>query len=242
MDEPLSVSQVELPPASPQRSRLLSLVLGVIPGWGHICWGRERQGLLFFMLCMPFFFLFTYAYFFYTGPDRTFWTRTAGLLFVLLWCAQWIELFWRTRPVRVRAERDLRDECLKSGMFAYVRGDLPHAAEKFAACLRLDRLDVEAQLRLGVVLSYFAPPHQARRALRRAAKLDVEGKWSWEIDRALERVRGRRESGTTEKPGDQRAPAPESGAPVGVTESAADVPVGPDRPPGAREEPKRSTS
>lgn len=207
-DSPSSREFVET--AAPRgRSRVAALLLALIPGWGHIYWSREGLGLLFFTAFAPCFFSFVHSYFLYVGPYRDRWIQASVILLLVVWIGSWIELFLRTRPAKVRAEEELRAEGLERGMVLYVRGDLEGAAHQFRRCLHLDPFDLEAQFRLGLVLARAGSTREARRWLRRARKHDREGKWHWEIDRELDRLRPRAR---------RKRPAAEAPTPTALSE------------------------
>ena len=187
------------------RSRTVALLLGLMPGWGHIYWGREGLGVIFFTLFTPCFFSFVHSYFLYVGPYRDPWVQASVILLVLIYAGAWIELFVRTRPRRVLAEGEMRAAALKRGMLLYVQGDLEGAAQQFRQCLHLDPFDMEAQFRLGVVLARCGATRDARRWLRRARRYDGEAKWHWEIASELKRLRsaGKLEQMPERKPSDE---------------------------------------
>ncbi len=171
------------------RSRVVALLLALIPGWGHIYWSREVLGLSIFTVFAPCFFSLVYSYFLYVGPYRDHWVQASMTLLFLVYVGSWVELFLRTRPARVRAEEEMRADGLTGGLLLYVQGDLDGAARQFLRCLHLDPFDLEAQFRLGMVLARAGATREARRRLRRARKYDREGKWVWEIERELRRLR-----------------------------------------------------
>ena len=173
------------------RSRVVALLLALIPGWGHIYWSREVLGLSIFTIFAPCFFSLLYSYLLYVGPYRDQWVQASVIFLFLIYVGSWVELFLRTRPARVRAEEEMRAEGLAGGMLLYVQGDLDGAARLFLRCLQLDPFDLEARFRLGIVLARAGATRAARRQLRRARKYDREGKWTWEIERELKRLRSR---------------------------------------------------
>ena len=189
MDDQSKLAELDTDVEPRPRSRVLALLLALVPGWGHIYWAREGLGLVFFTLFAPCFFSFTHSYYLYAGDYRDAWVRVSVALLVLIHSGTWIELFLRTRPDRVRAEDELRAQGLKRGMILYVQGDLEGAANAFRQCLHLDPFDIEAQFRLGVVLARRGEAREARRWLRRARKYDVDTKWQWEIEAELKRLR-----------------------------------------------------
>ncbi len=171
------------------QSRVVALLLALIPGWGHIYWSREVLGLSIFTVFAPCFFSLVYSYFLYVGPLRDQWVQASMTFLFLVYVGSWVELFLRTRPARVLAEAEMRADGLAGGMLLYVQGDLDGAARQFLRCLHLDPFDLEAQFRLGIVLARAGATREARRWLRRARKYDREEKWIWEIERELKRLK-----------------------------------------------------
>ena len=89
---------------------------------------------------------------------------------------------------RNSAERENR---FRQGVIAAATGDTDAAAEALRAALAIDSTDVEAHLHLGTLYARQGRRRKARAQLRRCRKFDVEGKWDWEVDCELERLRGR---------------------------------------------------
>lgn len=174
-------------PTHLRRSRVTALCAGILPGFGHIYWGRERLGLGLFTVYALCFFTLTYGYFFYVGAGQSGWIAVSFAFVLALHGGSWLELFLRTQPTRVRAEEERRARCLREGTLCYLKSDLESAEERFLSSLSVDPFDVEAQFRLAIVCSRAGRVHDARKWLRRADKHDLEGKWYWEI--AMERRR-----------------------------------------------------
>lgn len=94
-----------------------------------------------------------------------------------------------------------RENRFRQGVVAATSGDMDAAAEALKGTLAIDSTDVEAHLHLGSLYAGQGRRRKARAHLRRCRKFDVEGKWDWEVDCELERLRG---------PANAKAPAEDS--------------------------------
>lgn len=171
------------------RSRAWALTLSVLPGWGHVYWGRELLGLFLFTIFTVSAFAVLNASILDLGRWRPvlLWGGVAGALGAAAWA--WTDIFRRTDPERLRREGELRERELLEGMIAYVRGDHPAAKARFLACVRRDSGDVEALFRLGMACARSGETDQAIRWLERARRWDLERKWDWEVRGELARLR-----------------------------------------------------
>lgn len=173
----------------PHHSRLLALILSLVPGWGHVYLGRERAGLCLFTLAAISLFGMLNILLVYSGEHRLLLARSAGGGAVFSLLLSVVDVLRRTSPSRLRRIDDEKARLLRGGMIAYLRNDLEGAEETFRACLRLDGQEVEALLRIGVVTARRGAARRARRWLRRARRMDLDEKWGWEIERELEALR-----------------------------------------------------
>ncbi len=167
------------------RRRITALVLSLVPGWGHVYWGRETLGLTIFTVAAICGFSFLNGLFIYQGEGREVLTWTSGTLSAITFIAAWVELFFRTSPAREERERTVGVRLLHQGTIAYLKNDSDNAALLFRECLRIDPQDVEALFRLGVTFARRGDKQQALRWLRRTLSFDVEEKWHWEVHREL---------------------------------------------------------
>ena len=177
--------------SSRPRSRVLALALSLVPGWGHIYWGRELVGISLFTAFSVAAFALLNGLFVYVGPGRTGLIRLSLVFLVGAVAGSWLDILRRTSLRRVKAAERAREENIREGMVAYVRGDLDGARARFSSCLSADPLDVEALFRLGMAYSRAGNSRQAVLCLRRTLKYDGEEKWRWESKRELERLSAR---------------------------------------------------
>lgn len=168
------------------RSRAVALALSLVPGWGHVYWGRELRGLAIFTVFAVSAFALLNGLLIYLGERRG--LVVAGSAAVLAGASvfAWVDLLRRTSPARVREESEERERNLKDGTVAYVMGDFDAAAERFTRSVEADPSDFEALFRLGITHSRAGRTREAALWLRRALKNDEEEKWGWEIRRELE--------------------------------------------------------
>jgi tetratricopeptide (TPR) repeat protein len=180
----------------------VALILSLVPGWGHVYWGREFLGLSLFTVAAVLGFAFLNGLFIYQGPGRGLLVWSSGLLLGVCEVVVWVELFVRTLPARQRREEEERERLIAEGSIAYLRNDYERAVDLFRQCLRINPQDVDAMFRLGVVHARAGDGRQARRWLNSTLRHDVEERWSWEVGRELEqlrRARGRGRIGKGEK-------------------------------------------
>jgi tetratricopeptide (TPR) repeat protein len=120
------------------------------------------------------------------GPWKGPLAGLAGAIVAASYVAAAGDLWRRTSSRRVEAEAERRDRDLREGTAAYVRGELEKARACFLRWYRSDPSDFEAAFRLGVTCARQGDVRWARHWLRRTRKLDVDGKWHWELARELE--------------------------------------------------------
>lgn len=171
------------------RSRLAAIVLSLVPGWGHVYWGREPTGLLIFTLFAAAAFSLVNGLFLYLGGGRTLLVAFSLLLLGVTLAWSWISILRWTSPSRIRSIEERRNQAFREGAAAFVRGDNDGAVAAFSRCVEVDPGDVEALFRLGIVTARAGDTRGARSWLRRAQKHDLDDKWAWEIERELERLK-----------------------------------------------------
>ena len=171
--------------SSQNASRPIALLLALIPGWGHVYLGRERAGFALFTAAAFGWFLYANVALSYRGAHEALYGRSSLALALFFTIYSVLDVLRRTSPQRLRLLEEEKLRLLKDGMLSYLRGDLGGAIERLRRSLKLDAADVEAQFRLGVILARQGKRDEARAELRRSRALDIDGKWSWEIEREL---------------------------------------------------------
>jgi len=179
--------------SSPYHSRVFAVLLALVPGWGHVYLGRDFIGLTLFSLSALLGFLVFNAYLMMGGEYRMVVIRCGLALHLMVSLFSLLDVWRRTSPRRLNRIEEKMAGLLRDGMISYLRDELGEAENAFRTCLKLDNQEVEALVRLGVVLARKGFHRPARRILRRARSLDLEEKWNWEIERELQALR--------EKPG-----------------------------------------
>jgi tetratricopeptide (TPR) repeat protein len=175
--------------ASRPRSRALALVLTLLPGWGHVYWGRELLGTVIFTVAAAAFFGLVNGLFIVLGAGRTVLAQGSAALLTGVVGYAWADILRRTSPNRLQAEESHREKSLIEGMIAHLRGEHERAGQLFLSCLKADPTDVEALFRMGMTTARAGRREEAIRWLRRTRRNDLEGKWRWEVERELASLR-----------------------------------------------------
>jgi hypothetical protein len=90
------------------------------------------------------------------------------------------------RDYAKRAE--MRDRLTKEGVHHYAGGHMKKARACFRRCLSLDSRDPDVLFWYGCAEARLGRSRRALRSFRRCRKYDLEGKWSFEIEREEARV------------------------------------------------------
>ena len=219
-------------PPPPRYSRVLAVLLSVVPGWGHVYLGLEAAGFLLFALeALSLFGVLNLALS-YQGGHRLLLGRVALSAAVFFCLYSILDVCRRTSRRRFDRLTEAKRLLLREGMVAYLRGDLSGAEREMRAALRLDSREPESLVRLGIVLARAGQPRAARRQLRRARRQDFDAKWWWEIDRELTLLRAARSGAapragrnglSSHGPSGNGAQAASAGGAEGAARSAADA-------------------
>ncbi len=157
------------------------MLFSLVPGWGHVYWGRESLGIGIFSAAALVGFLFLNAWLVWQGPGKTTMVWVFGVVFCLVMVANWIDIFLRTEPARISEDDRRRKLCLERGTASYLQGDLAGALGEFRECLKIEPNCPEALFRIGVLAVRQDDFELARTSLRRALRYDIGEKWKWEI-------------------------------------------------------------
>ena len=164
------------------------MLFSLVPGWGHVYWGREALGIGIFSAAALVGFGFLNAWLVYQGSGKTTMVWVFGVIFCLVMVASWIDIFLRTEPARVSEDDRRRKLCLERGTASYLQGDLAGALGEFRECLKIEPNCPEALFRIGVLAVRQDDFELARTSLRRALRYDIGEKWKWEIQREFTRL------------------------------------------------------
>ncbi len=164
------------------------MLFSLVPGWGHVYWGREALGIGIFSAAALVGFGFLNAWLVYQGSGKTTMVWVFGVVFCLVMVANWIDIFLRTEPARVSEDDRRRKLCLERGTASYLQGDLAGALGEFRECLKIEPNCPEALFRIGVLAVRQDDFELARTSLRRALRYDIGEKWKWEIQREFTRL------------------------------------------------------
>ena len=170
------------------RQRIPALLLSLVPGWGHVYWGRESAGIGIFSAAALVGFAFLNSSLVYQGAGKTTLAWVFGVILGLVMAANWIDIFLRTDPERIAEDARRRRLCMQRGTAAYLQGDLAGALGEFRECLKIEPNCPESLFRLGVLSVQKDDLETARSSFRRALRYDLAGKWSWEIKQQFEHM------------------------------------------------------
>ena len=164
------------------------MLFSLVPGWGHVYWGREALGIGIFSAAALVGFGFLNVWLVYQGSGKTTMVWVFGVIFCLVMVASWIDIFLRTEPARVSEDDRRRKLCLERGTASYLQGDLAGALGEFRECLKIEPNCPEALFRIGVLAVRQDDFELARTSLRRALRYDIGEKWKWEIQQEFTRL------------------------------------------------------
>ena len=172
------------------------VVSAALPGCGHIAAGRPIKGLLLFFL-----FGFAVDGYFYAQAQSILPPDPAALSPTAIRCAAlaagavlWLFAIADTTAIALRRRRSeaRADEAtahIRRALVAYLRSDYPAAVQALQLALRIHPSDPDALYHLGLVYSVSGQLRKARRALRRCARHDRDGKWHHDAAHLLQVVR-----------------------------------------------------
>ena len=164
------------------RAMLLSLLL---PGMGHTAIGRGGRGMAVTAL-----FTLSVVAAVYRGAtvkhaslDPTY--MALVVLVALVYLFSQLAMLRVLIRAAVSAARPAKEDHLRAGMVAATRGDDTLAERELRRVLAIDPTDIEAHLNLGALYGRSGELRRARRHLRHCSHFDLEGKWTWEVEREL---------------------------------------------------------
>mgnify|MGYP001194902154 CR=1 FL=1 len=191
------------------RQRIPALLLSLVPGWGHVYWGRESAGIGIFSAAALVGFAFLNSSLVYQGAGKTTLAWVFGVILGLVMAANWIDIFLRTDPERIAEDDRRRRLCMQRGTAAYLQGDLDGALGEFRECLKIEPNCPESLFRLGVLAVQKDDLETARSSFRRALRYDLAEKWSWEIEQQFKHmdahIAAHDEGSSREEPGGEVA-------------------------------------
>jgi len=150
------------------------------PGLGHLLAGRHLKGAI---LALLFSITLQALLAGLIWPELLAHARTPLAALALgIWLYALLSLWWLIRRTD-RARSDGRaDQVLLAGVKAMLAGDLKTADETFRKLLKLDDRDLEGWLYLARTCQLRGQPARARTLFRVVEHLDLDRKWSRQID------------------------------------------------------------
>jgi tetratricopeptide (TPR) repeat protein len=184
----------------PQRFALATLSLW--PGLAQIWTGQEVLGLILaavFTASLDLALLGGLLWTDWLPPGAVpFLAATAALtwLATLGYTLWWL---WRCHPERHRVEIE---RLFRESLDHYLHGRWNEARRCCEAILTRDEDDVEAVLQLAYIHARTGRPDLARHAFHQCLQTDPNGKWRWEVKRALARIDREPHAGRESHPDD----------------------------------------
>lgn len=121
----------------------------------------------------------------YQGLWPTWLTALLWVLVVLEWLGGVAWAVWTVGWCNPDAHRDEIERAFREGLDLYLKGQWQSACERFERIVGLHPEDADALVQLGAVYGRLGRLNDARRALCRCRRVDVDGKWRWEVRQEL---------------------------------------------------------
>ena len=112
-----------------------------------------------------------------------------GLLALCIWFYAILDILRVVRKdIAWQKEGENRYRC---ALKKYLQGDYGDSLRDLRRLLRLKFRDIEARLLMAEVYRQMGKISRAKRALKKTKRLDETGKWHWEIEEGLSRLKGK---------------------------------------------------
>jgi len=167
------------------RALILSLLF---PGLGFVVLRREVRGFLWSLAFAVSLEAFLVALIVRPGCFAS-WAVASFVLMLCIYLGAQLFLFSHLGYLKA-VPPEKRDSIFREVLLALLRDDLEKAQENLEKILSLNVDDPDAHFHMGYLLSLKGDIPGARREFLRCLELDDSGKWCWEIERELERLKG----------------------------------------------------
>ena len=167
------------------KKAIVPLILGIVPGWGHIWVQRPTRGLLLFI---PFFALLNLALMGMLEPVSSPvkpWVSPAIAMAAALYVFSFLDTIRITIWVKSRRVQKRRSRLLWKAQVHYLKGEHGQAAESIQRMLRIHPHDTTALMYAGIIRRDFGDPRGARAAWKKVLAHDFDDKWKTDINRLL---------------------------------------------------------
>jgi len=165
-----------------RKVRFLPIVLNLISGLGHIWEGRDRRGLVLFILFAFSFFGLLNGLVLVEGPEGA---AIAWISFALglgTWTFGLVDIVRLTHGPRVERIETDRIARIREASERFLRDDIEGAERLLRENLRVDPRDPDSLIRLATILAAQGDRRAVIRCLARLRAADLDGKWAWEAE------------------------------------------------------------
>lgn len=184
-------------------TRLLLLLVALIPGAGPILLGHGAVGALLMVLGLAGWNAVFVGAYLWQGPEAE-WIAAAGWgVGPLCTLASWWWTVVATSPRRRARRKALAERALGIAQKCYLRDKLRGAEAAVRAGLAAAPDDIDLLFVAWVVSRRLGNQQQAQRRLTRLQRLDVDDKWTWEVHREGTLPQVERESSVLNSQGSQ---------------------------------------
>ena len=169
-------------------TRTLLILLAVVPGTSPFLLGHGVLGSLLLFVGLNAWNLVLIGSI-WIGDEASLLTGAGVTLGILTSVGSVVWTAVMTSPRRRQRLKKIADRALEVGLFAYLRGKLPAARSAIDAGLRRAGRDPDLLFVGWKLAREMQDRSRARRLLRRLRRVDLDGKWTWELG-YLETERG----------------------------------------------------
>ena len=156
------------------------------PGIGHILLGRFFLGIF---IALGYGISLEAIFLSFIWPAFVAQWVYFGLLALCIWLYAILDIL---RLMRMSSLWQKEGENLyRCALKKYLQGDYGECLRELRRLLRLKFRDIEARLLMAEVYRQTGKISRAKRALKKTKRLDERGKWRWEIEEGLSRLKGK---------------------------------------------------
>ena len=163
--------------------RILLLIVAVIPGVSPFLLGHYLWGAVLIVLGLNAWNVLLIGAL-WLGEEASLLQTLGGVAGVAASGVSFVWTLWETSPERCRHQEDCADRALRVGLTAYLRGKAKTARVAVDWGLRQARRDPDLLFLAWRLARDRGDVPKARRLAVRLRRVDLEGKWDWEMHNA----------------------------------------------------------